>query len=126
MCLTLVILSCSQEETKPEYEIHERLEQYINSSDKVGIVLSGELDFDSNTRLDSNSDQNVASEISFEVYNNSVLPEIEQIFDDYGNPTYDFSDFLEFRNSLLANFRINSGSCREYGHTLYSPMVSST
>ena len=118
-----ITISCSREIVEPRMTLHERLEQFVIESDKVGFVDADFLVSNQNAKEASNiempPDEDLESKILFELYDDSVIPELEQIFKDYGDPSFDFDAFLEARRSVAPDARI--AACKEiWSHFVFS------
>lgn len=114
----LSVVSCHQE---PELELtfHEKLEQFIKDSDRVILINTSDISQFENYRTASELN-NISSQISFEILDEEVIPEIRTFFNRYGESNFDFDAFLSFRNSSNSNARLET-SCREtWTHTIYS------
>lgn len=116
---TIFIISCTEESIKPELSFHERLEQFINSSEKVGISISNQTVWP-NSRSNIYSEDEILSEISFEIYDESVLPEIEALFREYGNPDLDFTKVVDLWYSLTSNSSGRMECTNKWIHRVYS------
>ena len=74
---------------------------------------------DQNARTDATKDGEILSEISFEVFDASVLTEIKEFFLEHGNPN--FNEFLEQVNPLISNANGRTESCKNvWTHRVWS------
>jgi len=115
---TIFIISCTEEAVKPELSFHERLKQFINSSEKVGISNSSQA-VSPNSRLSTKDE--ILSEISFEIYDESVIPEIEALYREYANPNLDFDKVHDLLYSIKYNSNGRIEECtNKWIHRVYS------